>query len=354
MQKRFKVGIIGCGGIAQIHREALLACPDAEIVAVCDIVRERAETMAKAVMEAGSAAGTREGAGNGSVSVHEDWHALIGCEGLDAVHLCTPHFLHAEMAIAAMKAGLHVLTEKPMAISVADAEAMNRTAAETGKRLGVCFQNRYNATSRRMREVLESGKSGAVLGGRGIVTWNRGAGYYGSGPWRGTWKEEGGGVMINQAIHTLDLLQWMLGGKPVSVKGSVDTRLLEGIIEVEDVAEALIRFENGVNGLFFASNNYCTDAPVLLEVACECATMRLDDTLTIRYDGGEVETVSESDVATGEKAYWGCGHKVLVADWYRKMKQGEPFPIDGNTALTALKLVLGLYESGRTGKSVLL
>jgi len=346
MEKRWKVGIIGCGGIAQIHRDALLACPDAEIIAVCDVVRERAESMAAAIADADSE--------NGPVEVFEDWHDLVSHPGLDAVHLCTPHFLHAEMAIGAMQAGLHVLTEKPMAISLADAEAMNRVAGETGKRLGVCFQNRYNNTSTRMRAVLASGRAGKVRGGRAIVTWNRGADYYGSGPWRGTWKEEGGGVMINQAIHTLDLLQWMLGGNPVSLKGSMDTRLLSGIIEVEDVAEALIRFENGVNGLFYATNSYCTDAPVQLEIVCEHAVMRLDDVLTIRYDDGETETVAENDVATGEKAYWGCGHKILVADWYRCMKTGEAFPIDGHAAITALGLVLGLYESGRTGKLVTL
>ena len=381
---RFKVGIIGCGGIAQTHRDALVACPDAEIAAVCDIVPERAVAMAerirqdrispdrlKRVTEQGHPDGGTnqrhpdDGASpdhpdggtspgrpdNGTVQVFEDWRELLSVKGLDAVHLCTPHFLHAEMAIAAMKVGLHVLTEKPMATSVADAVAMNATSAETGMRLGVCFQNRYNATSRRMRAVLESGVAGAVRGGRAFVTWSRGADYYGSGPWRGTWKEEGGGVMINQAIHTLDLLQWMLG-KPVSVKGSIDTRLLTGIIEVEDTAEALIHFEGGANGLFYATNNYCTDAPVQIEIVCERSTLRLDDVLTIRYDGGGVETVRESDVASGEKAYWGCGHRALIADWYRTMKSGEPFPIDGKAALPALRLVLGLYESDRTGKEV--
>ena len=341
--KRFKVGIIGCGGIAQTHRDALFACPDAEIAAVCDIVPERAEAMAKGIRQ--------DNPLNGPVRVFENWREMLAVRDLDSVHLCTPHFLHAEMAIEAMKAGKHVLTEKPMAISVSDAVEMNRISAETGMRLGVCFQNRYNATSRRMRAILDSGVVGAVRGGRAFVTWNRGTDYYASGPWRGTWKEEGGGVMINQAIHTLDLMQWMLG-RPVSLKGSIDTRLLSGIIEVEDTAEALIRFEKGVNGIFFATNNYCTDAPIQFDIVCERATLRLDDVLTIRYDDGETETVTESVIATGEKAYWGCGHTVLVADWYRAMKAGETFPIDGETALTTLKLVLGIYESSRIGEAI--
>ena len=342
---RFNTGIIGCGGIAQIHREALLACPEVRVAAVCDVVRERAEEMAAAILAANP--------GNGPVAVYDSWQALLDAESLDSVHLCTPHHLHAEMGIAAMRAGCHVLTEKPMAISLSDAEAMIRVSEETGKRLGVCFQNRYNATSARMRAVIDSGRVGAVRGGRAFVTWKRDPSYYASGTWRGTWEQEGGGVMINQAIHTLDLLQWLLG-RATSIRGTWDTRLLTGVIAVEDTAEALIRFENGVNGLFYTTNNYCTDAPVLVEIVCEHAVMRLDDVLTIRYDDGETETVIEQDVATGEKAYWGCGHKVLVADWYATLRAGIPFPIDGATGLPALRLVLGLYESGRTGGAVAL
>lgn len=337
--KTYNVGIIGCGGIAQIHRDALLACGEVRVAAVCDIVRERAMAMAAAVEAANP--------DNGTVVVYEDWKMLVHADGMDAVHLCTPHHLHAEMAIEAMRAGCHVLTEKPMAITVSDAEAMVRVSEETGKRLGVCFQNRYNATSARMREVIDAGRVGAVRGGRAFVTWKRDPSYYAGGAWRGTWEQEGGGVMINQAIHTMDLLQWLLG-RAQSIRGSWDTRLLAGSIEVEDTAEALIRFEGGVNGLFYATNNYCTDAPVQLEVVCEHAVMRLDEVLTIRYDDGDTEIVTEQDVATGEKAYWGCGHKTLVADWYEKMRSGEPFPIDGVTGLPALRLVLGLYESGRT------
>jgi len=343
--KTYQIGIIGCGAIASLHRDALLACPGVRIAAVCDILPERAEAMAESI-----SAATPD---NGRVRVYEDWRRMLAEADLDCVHLCTPHFLHPPMAIAAMRAGLHVLTEKPMGIAVTDAEEMARVASETGKRLGVCFQNRYNATSVRMRELIDSGRVGRVLGGRAIVTWKRDAEYYGSGPWRGTWDEEGGGVMINQAIHTLDLLQWLMG-TPVSIRGSIDTRLLAGVIEVEDTAEALIRFKDGINGLFYATNNYCADAPVLLEIVCEGAVMRLDGDLTIRYADGLVETVAEKDVSTGEKAYWGCGHKVLVADWYDRMRARRAFPIDGKAGLPALRMVLGLYESARSGREIAL
>lgn len=341
--ERVKVGIIGCGGIAQIHRQALAACGEARVTAVCDIVAERAETMARTIM--------RENPKNGPVSVHTDWHVMVASGEVESVHLCTPHWLHAPMAIEAMQAGCHVLTEKPMAIAESDAVNMIRVSGQTGKRLGVCFQNRFNSTSLAMREALASGRTGKVLGGRAFVTWNRDRAYYESGAWRGSWKEEGGGVMINQAIHTLDLLQWMLG-TPISVSGSWHARQLRDIIEVEDTAEAFIRFSGGVNGLFFATNAYCTDAPVMVEIVCEHAVMRLDGPLTIRYDDGETVTVTEQDAATGEKAYWGCGHKALILDWYARMHANELFGLDGVAGLPALRLVLGLYQSGKTGREV--
>ena len=184
--KIYEIGLIGCGAIASLHRDALLACPGVRIAAVCDIVPERAEAMSVSI---GAAAPD-----NGLVRVYEDWHRMLAEAKLDGVHLCTPHFLHPPMAIEAMRAGLHVLTEKPMGIAVADVEEMVRVSSQTGKRLGVCFQNRYNTTSARMRELIDSGRVGRVLGGRAVVTWKRDAGYYGSGPWRGTWDEEGGGT----------------------------------------------------------------------------------------------------------------------------------------------------------------
>ncbi len=340
---RIKAGIIGCGGIAQIHRQALLACDGVQITAVCDIVAERAEAMAAAI--------AAEKPQNGPVAVYTDWHAMLASGKVESVHLCTPHWLHANMAIEAMRAGCHVLTEKPMAITESDATTMVKVSGETGRRLGVCFQNRYNNTSTALREAVGSARAGAVKGGRAFVTWHRDHTYYESGDWRGTWKEEGGGVMINQAIHTLDLLQWMLG-TPTAIRGSWHLRELGEVIEVEDTAEAFIRFDNGANGLFYATNAYCTDAPVMLEIVCEHAVMRLDGMLTIRYDDGEVVTVTEQDVITGEKSYWGSGHKALVADWYAKMRSGEPFPVDGAAGLPALRLVLGLYQSGRTHAAV--
>ncbi len=358
MSKNIRVGIIGCGGIAQTHLAALLTCPGVEIVALCDIVKDRAEAMAEKITkpvldekeEKNSLYASPPGDEFASPvyfqkpRVFENWKDFIQDSGVQSVHICTPHYLHAGMAIAAMQAGIHVLTEKPMAISLIDARRMTEVSKTTGSRLGVCFQNRYNKTSQRMRACIDSGEAGRVLGGRAFVTWQRGADYYQSGAWRGTWSEEGGGVAINQAIHTLDLLQWLLG-TPVSIKGSMDTRLLGDAIEVEDTAEATIQFENGTTGLFYATNNYCTDAPVFLEIVCENLVMRLDDHLSLRFKDGREEKVFDLDIENSGKSYWGTGHQLLVQDWYRTMRKNQPFGIDGKAGLPALQLVLGIYES---------
>ena len=136
---------------------------------------------------------------------------MLDAEHPDIVHVCTPHHLHAPMAIECLRRGVHVLLEKPVATTVADGEAVVRAAEASTATVGVCFQNRFNPTVRAIRDLLDAGTLGDLLGGRAAVTWFRDESYYEARPWRGRWAESGGGVLINQAIHTLDLLQWFLG-----------------------------------------------------------------------------------------------------------------------------------------------
>ncbi|WP_246599587.1 Gfo/Idh/MocA family protein [Clostridium lacusfryxellense] len=273
-----KAAIVGCGAIYTNHAEALTNNDNIELVCVCDINEEKA---AKA-------------ADKYKCKYYTDYNQMLKTEKLDVVHICTPHYLHASMSIAAMRSGNHGLTEKPMAISISDAKAMIEVSKETGKRLGVCFQNRFNATSVRIKEAIESGEVGKVIRAKGFVTWHREAPYYTDSGWRGSWKTEGGWVLINQSIHTLDLLQWFLGDIHY-IKGSVDTRLLQDVIEVEDTAEATIKFSNGASAIFYATNCYSTDSPVELEIICEKAVLRLTEDLTIKYKNGETEYTTDAD-----------------------------------------------------------
>ena len=325
---RYKTALIGCGAIHEAHADALKDSSFAELRTVVDIVEERAARSA-----------TLYGCGYAL-----DYHEVLKDPEIEVVHLCTPHYLHAPMAVDALRAGKHVLTEKPMGISVEQCEAMIRASEETGRQLGVCFQNRYNSTYLALRELVRSGEVGRFLGAKAFLTWNRGASYYTGSPWKGTWAKEGGGVLINQAIHTLDMLQWVLG-MPAAIKGNVDQRFLQGVIEVEDTAEATFRYADGTRTFFFATNGYPLDSAVDIEIVCEGATMRLCGDLTIRYAGGQTEVVTERNRRDGEKAYWGGSHKDLLQDFYACLAAGRPFPLDGRQGMQAIRLIRGLYAA---------
>jgi predicted dehydrogenase len=324
---KLNCAIIGCGRIFSTHADAILKCTDANLYAVCDSDKERAEKAAKKYQ----------------CKAFYDYKDLLNDKLIDVVHICTPNYLHAAMAIDAMQHGKHVFTEKPMAITVSEAQKMIEVSEDTGKLLGVCFQNRYNTTSIKVKELLTSGKVGKVLGGRAFMTWNRDREYYASDAWRGTWDQEGGGALINQAIHTLDLIQWFIGDVE-KVTGSIHTRLLKDDIEVEDTAEATILFKDGTVFLFYASNNYCMDAPVSIEIVCENAVIRMDEELTVRYGNGDVETFIDIDSSTGEKSYWGNSHKELIEDFYHSIINSDRVRINGEQGIISLKMINAVYE----------
>lgn len=333
--RKFNAAIIGCGTIHTVHAKVLSGITGVHLVAVTDIDASRADEAAR-----------RYGC-----KAYRSFDDVIADPQIDTVHICTPHYLHSSMAIEAMKAGKHVLTEKPMAITVKECEDMIRVSEQTGKQLGVCFQNRYNTTSVHIKELLQSGRAGGILAAKASVTWCRKKEYYLQSNWRGTWDKEGGGVMINQAIHTLDLLQWFIGN-PVSIKGTTDTRMLADVIEVEDTAEATILFKNGVHAFFHAANGYAADSPVELEIVCENAVIKLSDALTVKYSNGETETVTDIHPKTGEKAYYGVGHLSLIDDFYKSLAHEKPFPVSGRQGIEAIRLVQGLYSSSKSGKWV--
>lgn len=329
------VAIIGCGAIHKVHADTVINNPYARLISVVDVNEQKAKAAALKY----------------NCSFYTDYREALKDPGIDVVHICTPHYLHAPMALDAMMNRKHVLTEKPMAISVADAQEMIKVSGETGKSLGVCFQNRYNTTSLRIKRIIESGEVGEILGAKASVTWHRDEKYYTDSGWRGIWDKEGGGVLINQAIHTLDLLQWFMG-EIDSLKGNVDTRLLKGVIEVEDTAEATILFKSGAAALFYATNCYRVNSPVELEIVCEKALIKLAGDLTILYENGEEERAADIDTRTGEKSYWGCGHSMLIDDFYKKLIKGKKFGIDGSEGLKALKLVKAVYESSAAGQYI--
>jgi len=340
--EKLKAGIIGCGNIHALHAYSVRALEDAELVAVCDKEAERAEKTAETF-------GCR---------AYTDWKEMIGAEEMDVIHICLPHYLHAPIAIEALRAGKHVLTEKPMAIRLEDAEAMNRAAEETGKTLGVIFQNRYNPGSVLVKETLESGKLGKVISARCNLYWNRPDAYYAADAWRGTWDMEGGGVMINQSIHTLDLLRLIMEDSPRYVETNMANRF-HPAIEVEDMAEGIIAYENGVVTSFHLMNYYGCDENITIDILCENGKVHMEASkAVITYPDGHVEQKdndpNEKVPFAPGKGYWGIGHYKQIADFYRSLQEGTEPKISGKEAIKTQKLICALYAAGKAGKRVYL
>ena len=228
---RFRSAIVGCGGIAQVHARALSQMENVQLAAYADVKPERAQALA----------------GQYGGRAYASLDALLDQEALDVLHICTPHFLHLPMAQAAASRGIAVFTEKPPVISRAQWQEFQALPGP----VGVCFQNRFNPSAAYARELLEGGALGPALGARAFVTWRRESPYYTESGWRGALATEGGGALINQAIHTLDLMVRFMGPAS-SAQAMLANFHLPGVIEVEDTLAAYIRFEAG-SGVFYLS-----------------------------------------------------------------------------------------------------
>ena len=323
----YRAAIIGCGSVAQVHAAVLAGLAETALIACADVRPERARVLAE---KYGCAA-------------YDSLDALLAAEQPDCVHLCTPHYLHTPMAERLAEEGIAVFTEKPPVIDRAQWETLQRAAEKV--RLGVCFQNRYNANVQALRALLQKGTYGAVLGARAFVTWQRGAAYYQTSGWRGDWATEGGGALINQSIHTLDLLIYLLG-RPEKVETRMANHHLRGTIGVEDTVEAYLEV-GGRPVLFYATTAYSCSAPVMLEVHCRKATLRLEGKdLAILTEAGEERRTFASPEPLG-KGYWGNGHLPCISDFYASLGSGAPFRNGIAGVRDTVETLLTMYDQGR-------
>ncbi len=331
------VAVIGCGAIHGMHAGAIANLPSLQLIGVADCNKERALASA----------------GKYGCQAFENYHELLGNERVQAVHICLPHYLHALVAIEALRAGKHVFCEKPMAISTRDAEAMLEASEKSGRKLGICLQNRYNPSTIKVWEMLSSGKAGRLLGMRASLCWHREPEYYIESGWRGKWATEGGGVLINQAIHTLDLMQW-LGGKVEEVSSCISTRLLSDIIEVEDTADVTLRFQNGAVGLLYATNTYVENAPLEVEIICENMRFHLCNGLTVIHPDGKTESFDDNNDRSDSKFYWGNSHERIIRDFYSRIAGGQAPAVDGYEGITVIRLLDAIYQSAKAGRKIVL
>lgn len=335
--EKLRVAVIGCGRISAVYREAFSQLGDQiQVVCAADKVLERAERFAASFPGCAAAVTVEE------LLAHKP----------DVVHVLTPHFLHHDHVIASLKAGCNVLTEKPIAITMADAAEMIAVAKETGRVFGVISQNRYIDGIRRTKALIERGEFGKITGAWSSLNWHRPPSYY-ECDWKGSWAKEGGGVVIDQAIHSLDLVRYLVGEPVEGILGHIDRRVLK-TIEVEDVADAMIRFKGGAVYSFYACNYYTHNSPIRVEVEGEHGRMLLvGDTVTLTLNGEE-EIIRPAVTSSGEHGYWGNCHLQQIESYYRSVREGAPVDVTPEDAAETLRVVLSIYQSSRENREICL
>lgn len=339
-----RYGIIGCGRIAPNHIEAAMNC-GVDIVAICDIVKDRMnETAEKFDL-------------SGKVRLYEDYKQMLAQEDLQLVAICTESGKHASIALDCIAAACHVIIEKPIALSLGDADEI----IEAGRREGVvvcaCHQNRFNRSIIKIREAVDAGRFGRLLHGAAHIRWNRGKQYYDQAGWRGTWEQDGG-VLMNQCIHNIDLLRWMMGDDVDEVFAFTDN-LNHPYLETEDLGLALIKFSNGAYGLIEGTSNvYPSNLEETLYLFGEKGT--------VKAGGKSVNLIEEwrfgdgKDTAEEIKAkyhenppnVYGFGHTPLYEDVVQAIKEKREPYITGEDGRRALELVLAIYKSSSLGTSI--
>jgi UDP-N-acetyl-2-amino-2-deoxyglucuronate dehydrogenase len=335
----FGVGIVGAGTIGAVHAGALGGLQDAKLVAVA----EASEVSGRKLAEAHGA----------------EWHAeleeLLSRPDVDVVVICTPSGLHPDQAVAAARAGKHVITEKPMATTLEGADRMIRACREAGVSLSVIFQYRFNRDALRLKRAVEAGLFGRPVLGNAFVHWHRTQAYYmeRSG-WRGTWALDGGGALMNQSIHAVDLLQWVLG--PVEgLCGYAET--LAHDIEAEDTASAALRFASGALGTIQGTTSAHRESPLRIEIRGTEGSAALEGSrLTVWQPSREEEALSarefESLSESRPSEPLGAAHRRQLKETFAALREGREPPISGEEARKAVEIVLGIYQSAASGEGV--
>ncbi len=347
-------GIVGGGVIGPLHAQAITAQPDARLVAVCDIVPGAAEKLA----------------GDYNAEAMTDLDAMLARDDIQVVNVCVPSGLHAEIGVKAARAGKHVICEKPIDITLDAADRLIAACDEAGVKLQVISQHRFGAGMRRLKQAIDDGALGTLVMGNAEIFWYRAQAYYDSGGWRGTWALDGGGCLMNQGVHYVDLLRWAMG--PVASVSAKMGTLAHERIEVEDAAVAVIQFENGAIGSLIGTTDAFPGYTCRLEIVGTEGSAILEDgeikAWNLKAEIGEVGAygrgkeakraeASQNGKASGQGAAdpaaisWG-GHAVEVRDMIDAIRGGRDVVLPGSSARNALELILAVYRSAESGREV--
>jgi UDP-N-acetyl-2-amino-2-deoxyglucuronate dehydrogenase len=327
----FKFAIIGCGFIAKKHADAISKINNAKLVAVCDKVTG---TMEYYIDEYG-------------VNGYTELEDMLKSEEVDVVCICTPSGFHASIAVQLAEAKKHIIVEKPIAMTLEDTKRIINSCKLNGVKLSVVHPNRFRPVVQELRKILDERLLGKISHANAKVNWNRNQEYYDQAPWRGT-KEYDGGVLMNQAIHNLDLLLWFMG-KPEQVFSMEATRLRN--IEAEDVSVGVIRFESGALGTIEASTTvYPKNFEESITIFGEKGTVKIGGSNAIYFEHLVIEGKNEEEIdalkSTINKDPWGIpGHQWIIEDMVNAIKEDRIPAVSGEDGKKALELVLNLYKS---------
>ena len=278
-----KIAIIGLGTVSSVHYQGIQESRNGQLVAVCDT-----DESCRTIYE--------------GIPFYTDVEEMLANEDLDIVHICLPHYLHYPITKLCIEHGVHVLQEKPLSLSYEEGLRTAELAKNYPSKIAICFQNRYNASVQGLMTALKEEDHGAIIAVKGLVAWHRPNQYYIDKPWRGKWETAGGGTIINQAIHTLDLMQ-MVGGELLSCKASL-SNITDYDMEVEDTAVANFTFQDDVSGFYMSTNAYGTNSSVELEVTTEKATYIIKNYQLFKIDlEGNLTVLAKDDQTIGTKSY---------------------------------------------------
>lgn len=340
-------GIIGAGNIGPVHAAAIQGVRGAKLVAVSDVVEKNAQALA----------------GQYGAEAYTDYQTMLKREDLHAVSICVPSGLRVEIAETCAKAGKHVLSEKPLEVSTKRIDRIITATRRSKVQLGCIFQSRFAEGAEHIRKALDQGRFGKLVMGDAYIKWYRSQAYYDSGAWRGTWKLDGGGVLMNQGIHQIDLLLWFMG--PVkSVRASTKCIAHKGL-EVEDLAMAMLEFKNGAYGVIEGSTAIWPGHPARVEVHGTNGSAVLEDGAIVSWQFDKSKPVDKkieaqlkqesalgsgaSDPLSGLKTE---GHRRQIQDFTNAIRTGRPPRIEGKEGRRAVELIETIYKAAKSGRTI--
>jgi len=333
-------GIIGCGVIAPFHTESIKKVDGAELVACCDIIEDKAEKLAE-----------KEGIDHW----YKDYREMLKRSDIDAVCICTPSGMHSEMTTASAEAGKHVICEKPLDVTIEKMDAMIDACRSANVKLGCIFQRRTYNSSQKIKKAVEEGKLGKMLLGDAYLKYYRSQEYYDKAEWRGTWELDGGGALMNQGVHGIDLLQWIMGDVE-SVFARTDA--LTRNIEVEDTAVANVKFKNGAFGVIEGTTSVYPAQSTTLDIHGDKGTVILEEQTIKQFEIMD-EEFSFDEIDEGKAGgsddpgnIASYGHVIQIQDFVEAINEDREPMVNGESARKAVEVILAIYKSAETGKEV--